>query len=93
MSEDIGKLLTRAELEEITGFVQPKKQCECLRENGIFFIERKDGRPSTTWAHVEHPFLPAISFRTCLKINLTTGLFNVTSTQEPSRLLDATTGS
>lgn len=55
MSEDSGKLLTHAELEEITGFVQPKKQCECLRENGIFFIERKDGRPSTTWAHVEHP--------------------------------------
>ncbi|HFT5240686.1 TPA: DUF4224 domain-containing protein [Yersinia enterocolitica] len=54
MSEDSGKLLTRAELEEITGFVQPKKQCECLRENGIFFIERKDGMPSTTWAHVEH---------------------------------------
>ncbi|WP_145517348.1 DUF4224 domain-containing protein [Yersinia mollaretii] len=55
MSENGGKLLTRAELEEITGFVQPRKQCECLRENGIFFIERKDGRPSTTWAHVEHP--------------------------------------
>ncbi|CFQ36965.1 DUF4224 domain-containing protein [Yersinia bercovieri] len=49
------KLLTHTELKEITGFVQPKKQCECLRENGIFFIERKDGRPSTTWAHVEYP--------------------------------------
>lgn len=30
------KLLTRIELEEITEFVQPRKQCECLHENGIF---------------------------------------------------------
>lgn len=55
MNEQNGKLLTRVELEEITGFIQPKKQCERLRENGIFFIMRKDGRPSTTWAHIESP--------------------------------------
>ncbi|EOI6872151.1 DUF4224 domain-containing protein [Yersinia enterocolitica] len=55
MNEQNRKLLTRIELEEITGFVQPRKQCERLRENGIFFIMRKDGRPSTTWGHIEYP--------------------------------------
>ncbi|MEG5299456.1 DUF4224 domain-containing protein [Enterobacter roggenkampii] len=31
----------------MTGYKIPSKQCECLREAGIFFITRRDGRPRT----------------------------------------------
>ncbi|EBS7632288.1 DUF4224 domain-containing protein [Salmonella enterica] len=33
----------------------PSKQCDTLREAGIFFITRRDGRPRTTWGHFNNP--------------------------------------
>jgi hypothetical protein len=43
-------------LERITGCKQPKRQCDALKEAGIFFIQRKcDGRPSVSWYHYKHP--------------------------------------
>ncbi|MCX0499697.1 DUF4224 domain-containing protein [Erwinia billingiae] len=51
------KVLTPSDLKEITGYSFPSKQCESLRNSGIFFIKRPDGRPSTTWSHVENPIL------------------------------------
>lgn len=50
------KLLTDEELKELTGYTFPSCQCKTLKENGVFFIVRKNGRPATTWAHVENPF-------------------------------------
>ncbi|WP_375702561.1 DUF4224 domain-containing protein [Klebsiella pneumoniae] len=31
------------------------KQSQCLRDAGIFFVEGRDGRPRTTWAHFNNP--------------------------------------
>ncbi|EOW7638908.1 DUF4224 domain-containing protein [Salmonella enterica] len=33
----------------------PSKQRDILREAGIFFITRRDGRPRTTWGHFNNP--------------------------------------
>jgi len=30
-------------------------QCKALKESGVFFVPRKDGRPGTTWDHVSNP--------------------------------------
>lgn len=50
------RLLTDAELQELTGYTYPSRQCKALKESGVFFIVRKNGRPATTWSHVENPF-------------------------------------
>lgn len=42
-------------IADLTGYTIPSKQCETLRDAGIFFIERRDGRPRTTWAHLNNP--------------------------------------
>lgn len=46
MSEN---LITHADFVELTGAIQPAKQCEVLRQNGIKFTIRADGKPSLTW--------------------------------------------
>jgi len=48
-------IITDLEIEEITGYKNPSKQCETLRKAGVFFICRRDGRPRTTWAHFNSP--------------------------------------
>lgn len=48
-------LLSDEELVELTGYQFPSKQCEALTRAGIFFITRPDGRPRTTWAHINDP--------------------------------------
>lgn len=53
MSES--RLLTNEEIKELTGYSSPSRQCQKLKEFGVFFIIRRDGRPSTTWAHIESP--------------------------------------
>lgn len=42
-------------IAELTGYTTPSKQCESLRKAGVFFIERRDGRPRTTWKHLNDP--------------------------------------
>ncbi|MCP2232840.1 DUF4224 domain-containing protein [Erwinia aphidicola] len=44
-------IISDADIQELTGYRIPSKQCECLRSAGVFFITRRDGRPRTTWQH------------------------------------------
>ncbi|WP_208952472.1 DUF4224 domain-containing protein [Rahnella sp. ChDrAdgB13] len=48
-------IISDADIEVLTGYKIPTKQCEVLREAGIFFITRRDGRPRTTWQHFNDP--------------------------------------
>ncbi|WP_420842796.1 MULTISPECIES: DUF4224 domain-containing protein [Dickeya] len=48
-------IIPDADIERLTGYKIPSRQCEALRDAGIFFITRRDGRPSTTWAHFNNP--------------------------------------
>ncbi|HGJ5865731.1 DUF4224 domain-containing protein [Arsenophonus nasoniae] len=48
-------VISDADLISLTGYKIPSKQCEILREAGIFFIIRRDGRPRTTWSHFNDP--------------------------------------
>ncbi|WP_063653437.1 DUF4224 domain-containing protein [Candidatus Arsenophonus triatominarum] len=48
-------VISDTDLISLTGYKIPSKQCEILREAGIFFIIRRDGRPRTTWAHFNTP--------------------------------------
>lgn len=43
--------ITDEQMQELTGYQKPSKQCKVLEEAGIFFIKRPDGRPKTTWEH------------------------------------------
>ncbi|NIF20612.1 DUF4224 domain-containing protein [Candidatus Pantoea multigeneris] len=48
-------IISDADMVELTGYKIPSKQCQCLKEAGIFFMERRDGRPRTTWQHFNDP--------------------------------------
>ncbi|EIQ2120087.1 DUF4224 domain-containing protein [Escherichia coli] len=49
------RFLTDEELIEATGSSQKSLQKEILTQNGIFFIERRDGSVKTSWFHINHP--------------------------------------
>lgn len=40
---------------ELTGYKTPKKQCELLKQFGVWFIVGRDGRPKTTAEHINNP--------------------------------------
>ncbi|AUU94969.1 DUF4224 domain-containing protein [Klebsiella grimontii] len=48
-------IISREEMIELTGTSLKTRQCEALRRAGIFFIERADGHPKTTWGHFTNP--------------------------------------
>ena len=48
-------IISDPDIERLTGYKIPSKQCECLKQAGIFFITRRDGRPRTTWQHFNNP--------------------------------------
>ncbi|HDR2893567.1 TPA: DUF4224 domain-containing protein [Enterobacter asburiae] len=48
-------IITREEMIELTGTPLKSKQCDALRRAGIFFLERADGHPKTTWGHFMNP--------------------------------------
>ncbi|WP_440864576.1 DUF4224 domain-containing protein [Symbiopectobacterium purcellii] len=48
-------IISDADIETLTGYKNPSKQCRSLRDAGIFFITRRDGRPRTTWEHFNNP--------------------------------------
>lgn len=48
-------IITREEMIELTGTPLKSKQCDALRKAGIFFMERADGHPKTTWGHFMNP--------------------------------------
>ena len=50
-------LLTREEIEELTKAKQPGKQADIMDANGIYYIKRGDGTVTTTWYHVNHPYI------------------------------------
>lgn len=52
-------IITKEEMIELTGHHYKSKQCDALRRAGIFFIERPDGHPKTTWGH----FLDPVKYR------------------------------
>lgn len=49
------RFLTPDDLYQLTGFRRPSRQCKALKDSGIFYVPRRDGRPGTTWEHVENP--------------------------------------
>ncbi|ARS98893.1 DUF4224 domain-containing protein [Klebsiella pneumoniae] len=48
-------IITREEMIELTGTPLKSRQCEALRLAGVFFMERADGHPKTTWGHFLNP--------------------------------------
>ena len=48
-------IISREEMIELNGTPLKSRQCEALRRAGIFFIERADGHPKTTWGHFTNP--------------------------------------
>lgn len=42
-------LISTVEMCELTGAKTPSKQCDILRNNGLRFTLRADGRPSLSW--------------------------------------------
>jgi len=55
MSDIDNAIISDADIEKITGYKIPSKQCQCLKNAGIFFVVRRDGRPRTTWTHFNDP--------------------------------------
>ena len=49
------EIISDADIEKLTGYKIPSKQCDCLKQAGIFFVVRRDGRPRTTWQHFNDP--------------------------------------
>ena len=50
-------IITREEMIELTGTPLKSRQCEALRRAGVFFMERADGHPKTTWGHFLNPII------------------------------------
>lgn len=48
-------LLSDEQMIELTGYTRPDDQCRTLREHGIEYVRRRDGKPRTTWYNVNHP--------------------------------------
>ncbi|MCC8376501.1 MULTISPECIES: DUF4224 domain-containing protein [Photorhabdus] len=63
-------IISDTDIAELTGYKIPSKQCEALKEAGIFFVIRRDGKPRTTWEHFNNP--------------LTQRIRNIPSPQEPN---------
>lgn len=51
------ELLTDTDLVELTGYEWPAMQCKALEGMGVWFHKRKDGKPRTTWYHINHPVI------------------------------------
>jgi hypothetical protein len=48
-------ILTPDDLVELTGHHYKAQQCLWLSKAGIWYAERRDGSPSTTWFHIANP--------------------------------------
>ncbi len=46
-------ILSKDELKELTGYVQPSDIAKCLRKHKIFYVEGKDGHIRTTDKWIE----------------------------------------
>lgn len=54
-------LLTPSDIAELTGCIKPQKQCAILRDAGVRFIRRNDGRPSVTWTSINNTLSPFVA--------------------------------
>ena len=50
---NLDMLLTHDEIIDLTGYRQPKKQCEFLLKHGILYLPGRDARPRVSRAAVE----------------------------------------
>ncbi|NYA43108.1 DUF4224 domain-containing protein [Serratia fonticola] len=55
------EIISDSDIERITGYKTASKQCKALKAAGVFFITRRDGKPSTTWQHFNDPISLRIS--------------------------------
>ena len=55
MNQSNNEIISDADIEQLTGYKTPSNQCQCLKNAGIFFMVRRDGRPRTTWQHFNDP--------------------------------------
>jgi len=55
LNDSDNDVISDGDLETLTGYKIASKQCETLRNAGIFFLIRRDGRPRTTWQHFNDP--------------------------------------
>lgn len=56
-------LLTPDEVQQVTGCTQAAKQCEVLRNSGVRYIRRADGRPVLTWTAINNTLSPQASLQ------------------------------
>ncbi|EHG4045840.1 DUF4224 domain-containing protein [Salmonella enterica] len=63
------RFLTNKELADATGSTQKSLQKEVLTQNGIYFIERRDGSIRTTWYHINHPVLRLLPTAGCQPVS------------------------
>ena len=54
-------LIEKEKWFEITGEKMPEKQCEILRQSGVRFVKRSDGRPSLSWEAYNRQMASGIS--------------------------------
>jgi hypothetical protein len=62
--------LTAEQIEALTGYKRPSRQCRALAESGINYLRRADGRPATTWEAVNAALAPAQKRADDVKLNL-----------------------
>lgn len=53
--EIMNKLMTNADIAEVTGYKSQAKQCEALSDHGVSFMTDRNGFPKTTWYNFNHP--------------------------------------
>jgi len=51
-------LVTPDEMIQITGCKLAVKQCDILRDSGVRYIKRHDGRPMVTWTAINNTLSP-----------------------------------
>ncbi|MGL5343281.1 MAG: DUF4224 domain-containing protein [Plesiomonas sp.] len=52
---NISDIVSNEIIIELTGYKTPRKQCELLKQYGVWFIVGRDGRPKTTAEHINNP--------------------------------------
>lgn len=53
----MGEILSQNDIEKITGYRQPKRQCATLAQRRIPYTEDKNGRPVLTWTVINGALL------------------------------------
>ncbi len=51
-------LMTPEDVKDVTGYAQAAQQCQALRDSGVRYVRRQDGRPSLTWTVFNNSLSP-----------------------------------